>query len=346
MDLSQFGVVDPQILALLNQAYQANPSLRQQIGETNAGALYGIDPASRQGDYYISAADGNPYIYKDLERNTWGQDSAIAYDMQGNPVGISSGDSTALGLAKFALASLAAYGGVNAADGLVNGATAASTGGAGAAAPTMSAEQAAFLEANMGAGAPMAGMPGSAWYNAVQPVLGTEAGNVAYGAGNLLGGAGSTGLGSMPGGSGGGSGGVGVGDVVKGVGGAVGGGGSLVGAGLGAVAGALDSQDKEQTQSREPWKAAQPFLNQLLGQGQQLSTQYQQQPFSQAQRTAYGNMGGLLDSINAQVPGLLGTFNANASGANQLVRGQPRQLQGGGANFSGYMPGLLGNFGT
>ena len=348
MDYSQLGTVDPQILALLRQAMARNPSLRQQIGESDAGAYYGIDPASRQGDYYLANDEqGRPLIYRDLERNTWGQDVAAAYGMDGQPVGISSGDSTALGLTKFILSSLAAYGGVNAADGMVNGATAASTGGAGAAAPTMSAEQAAFLEANMGAGAPMAGMPGSAWYNAVQPVLGTEAGNVAYGAGNLLGGAGSTGLGSMPGGSGGasggGSGGVGVGDVVKGVGGT----GSLIGAGLGAVAGALDSKDKEATSSRDPWAPMQPYLLGLAEDGRGLYNQLKAQPFSQAQQTAYGNVGGLLDVLNQNAGGLLQGMQANATGQNQFVRGQPRALTGS-APIDGmaFTPGLLGNFGT
>ena len=128
MDYSQLGTVDPQILALLRQAMARNPSLRQQIGESDAGAYYGIDPASRQGDYYLANDEqGRPLIYRDLERNTWGQDVAAAYGMDGQPVGISSGDSTALGLTKFILSSLAAYGGVNAADGMVNGATAAST---------------------------------------------------------------------------------------------------------------------------------------------------------------------------------------------------------------------------
>ena len=104
----------------------------------------------------------------------------------------------------------------------------------------------------------------------------------------------------------------------------------------------MDSKDKEQTQSREPWKAAQPFLNQLLGQGQQLSTQYQQQPFSQGQQTAYNNQAGLLNAINTQMPGLLGAFNANASGANQFVRGQPKQLQSG--SFQAPQMGLLNYF--
>ena len=118
-------------------------------------------------------------------------------------------------------------------------------------------------------------------------------------------------------------------------------GGSLLGAGLGAIAGALDSKDKEQTQSRDPWKPAQPFLQQQIDQGMALSKQYQQQPFSQAQRTAYGNMGGLLDSINAGAPGLLSQM------------GQVQQFQRGGQPTTrqvgmplNWQAGLLGNFGT
>ena len=115
---------------------------------------------------------------------------------------------------------------------------------------------------------------------------------------------------------------------------------------LGAVAGAIDSKDSEQKQSRDPWEPAQPFLKQQIGQGMDLSNRYQQQPFSQAQQTAYGNVGGLLDAINANAGGLLGGFNATASGANNFVRGQRPTLTGSQFNLNGFAPGLLGSFGT
>lgn len=133
-------------------------------------------------------------------------------------------------------------------------------------------------------------------------------------------------------------------DAIKTVGGS--GNGSLLGAGLGAVAGALDGGDKTQSSTRDPWAPAQDFLKLQLSQGMPLSQQYQQQPFSQAQKTAYANQGGLLDAINQNAGGLIGLGSANASGQNAFVRGQPRQLQGSQFNLNGFKPGLLGNLGA
>lgn len=123
----------------------------------------------------------------------------------------------------------------------------------------------------------------------------------------------------------------------------IGGNGQLLGAGLGAVAGALDGKDKTQSSTRDPWAEAQPFLKQLLAQGSQLATQYQNQPFSQAQKTAYGNVGGLLDLTNANAQGLMSAFNQ--IGNNKFVRGQRNT---GGATtglLSGFAPGSYGSFG-
>lgn len=116
-------------------------------------------------------------------------------------------------------------------------------------------------------------------------------------------------------------------------------GGALLGAGLGA----LGSKSQTQTSTRDPWSAAQPFLKQQLQQGSDLSSKYAAQPFSQAQQTAYGNVGGLLDYINGNAGGLMA--NAGAVGQNQFRRGmyQPTQFQGIGAPAQ---YGLLGNFGT
>lgn len=125
------------------------------------------------------------------------------------------------------------------------------------------------------------------------------------------------------------------------------GGGSTVGGLLGAAAGALDSGDKTQSTNRDPWAPAQDFLKQQIGQGQNLSTQYQQKPFSQAQQTAYGNIGGLLDAINANAGGLVGGFGANASGANQFDRSNPnKKLVGSSFNMGSFAPGLLGFLGS
>jgi len=123
----------------------------------------------------------------------------------------------------------------------------------------------------------------------------------------------------------------------------VGGGQNLAGL-VGAAAGAIDAKNNSgpSTSTKDPWAQAVPFLQQQLQQGQQLSRQYQQQPFSPAQQTAYGNLGGLLNSINGGAGGLLSGMGANASGANQFDRANPaRKLQGGSLNLGGWSPGLL-----
>lgn len=118
---------------------------------------------------------------------------------------------------------------------------------------------------------------------------------------------------------------------------------ALLGAGLGA----MDSKDKTATSDRAPWAPMQPYLLGLAEDGRGLYNQYKAQPFSQAQQAAYGNVGGLLDVLNANAGGLLQGMQANATGQNSFVRGQPRRLQGS-AQIDGtlFAPGLLGNFGT
>lgn len=112
---------------------------------------------------------------------------------------------------------------------------------------------------------------------------------------------------------------------------------------LGAALGAYDSRDKQQATNRDPWGPAQPLLRGLLAQGADLAQQYQQQPFSQQQQTAYNNIGGLLNAINSGAGGLLSGMQANAGGQNNFDRNNPRRpLQpGGGLNLSGFAPGLL-----
>lgn len=125
---------------------------------------------------------------------------------------------------------------------------------------------------------------------------------------------------------------------------------STIGGLLGAAAGIADANanNKPTTSTKDPWAQAVPFLQQQLQQGRDLSARYAAQPFSQAQQTAYGNLGGLLDSINGGgMQGLLSGMGANASGANQYSRANPgRQLTGGAASLPMWQPGLLGNFGT
>lgn len=124
--------------------------------------------------------------------------------------------------------------------------------------------------------------------------------------------------------------------------------GNLTGGGLpwgqiaGAALGALSSKDQTQATNRDPWAPAQDFIKQQIGQGQQLANQYQQQPFSAAQQTGYNNLGGLLNAINGGAQGLLSGFSANASGANNYDRNNPRKLlTGSNFNLGGFNPGLL-----
>lgn len=116
---------------------------------------------------------------------------------------------------------------------------------------------------------------------------------------------------------------------------------------LGGLLGAKGGKDQQQTSSRDPWAPMQPYLLGLAEDGRKLYNQYTQQPFSPAQQTAYNNVGGLLDVLNLNAGGLLQGMQANATGQNKFVRGQPRQLIGS-APIDGmaFQPGLLGNFGT
>ena len=122
--------------------------------------------------------------------------------------------------------------------------------------------------------------------------------------------------------------------------------GNVIGAALGAASSRDQEQSANQTSTskttKDPYAPAKPFIDQMIGQGQQLATQYQQQPFSQAQQTAYNNFGGLLNAINGGVGGLTQGMVAASSGANNYDRSNPRKaLQGGGINLSGWAPGLL-----
>lgn len=121
---------------------------------------------------------------------------------------------------------------------------------------------------------------------------------------------------------------------------------------LGAVGGALTSKDQDQSATstsktvKDPYAPAKPFIDQMIGQGQSLASQYQQNPFSAGQKQAYNNLTGLLGQINGGLGGLLGGMNAASSGANNFDRANPRKaLTGSSFNLSGYAPGLLNLFG-
>lgn len=113
----------------------------------------------------------------------------------------------------------------------------------------------------------------------------------------------------------------------------------------GAAAGAADAKDQTQTQTRDPWGPAQPYILEALQQGQKLNQQYQAQPFSPQQQAAYNNLGGLLNLANTNAPGLLSGFQANATGANNYDRSNPRKALLGSAPMQGaWNPGLLSFF--
>jgi hypothetical protein len=119
---------------------------------------------------------------------------------------------------------------------------------------------------------------------------------------------------------------------------------------LGAYLSYQDAKDKEQTSKTEPWGPAKPYLEGLLREGGNLWSHYQQQPFSPAEQTAYGNYGNALDFINSNAGRFMSGFDATAAGHNQFVRGQPRQLIGNSYDAAtspvAWQPGLLGAFGT
>lgn len=101
----------------------------------------------------------------------------------------------------------------------------------------------------------------------------------------------------------------------------------------GGLLGAAGSGDKSQssTQTREPWGPAQDWIKQNITQGQGLQQQYTQNPFSQLQKDVYSNQYGLLNSANQNMPAWMQGMQANASGANNYDRNNPRRgLLGGG----------------
>ncbi len=276
---------------------------RDVIGRTGGGGessteIYG-DPITR--------------LYQQTGHETWGQDTANVFDAQGNYIGPSSGDSAALSLAKFLAASVGGYYGANALNGAMGGAAA----GAGEAAAGGMVDG-AFLGEGVASGV-------GAWdAAAINSALGSgQLGTAASYAGqNLASGTASDTLGSMLNSGNTASNAVNAADVLN-TGAKTVGTGLNLGGVLGAAAGALSSKDQEQTTSRDPWKPAQPMLKGLIDQLPALQQQYAQQPFNGAQQAGYNNMAGLLDLVNKNAGGLLGGFQANASGANQFQRSNP-----------------------
>ena len=68
------------------------------------------------------------------------------------------------------------------------------------------------------------------------------------------------------------------------------------------------------TNTKEPWAAAAPWIQQNLAQGQQLQQQYTDQPFSQAQQQAYTNQAAQSDYMRQLIPSLLGQMSNQTLG--------------------------------
>lgn len=110
-------------------------------------------------------------------------------------------------------------------------------------------------------------------------------------------------------------------------------GGKILGGVVGGLMGGDDTQT--QTQSRDPWGPAQPWLRQNLQTGQNLQGYYQQNPFNQLQRTSYQNIAGDIDNFRNNInPGLM-DFANRLMGTNYSRQGGPSSGSGGGSRSSG-----------
>lgn len=88
--------------------------------------------------------------------------------------------------------------------------------------------------------------------------------------------------------------------------------GAVAGAAVGALAPSLmggGDGGQTQTQSKDPWAAAIPWLAQNLQSGQALQAQYAAQPFSQQQQQSYGNQFANSDYMRQLTGSVLGQMN-------------------------------------
>lgn len=110
---------------------------------------------------------------------------------------------------------------------------------------------------------------------------------------------------------------------------------SIAGPVIGSVVGGLFGSDgggQQQSQSREPWAAAAPWLKKQLEDGQNLQGYYQQNPFNPQQQVGYQNLLSGYDNYSQNIaPGLM-------SLANHFI-GSGYQRQGGsGSGLAGTNP--------
>lgn len=125
--------------------------------------------------------------------------------------------------------------------------------------------------------------------------------------------------------------------------------GAIGGAAVATVGGAVlggasggGGSGATQTQSKEPWAPAAPWLTSLLGQGQNLQAQYQANPFNDLQRGAYGNLLQGNDYINQMVPGLLAQMSQPTGFDRNNPRARPQAYQFPQMQQMQQMQGLLG----
>lgn len=98
--------------------------------------------------------------------------------------------------------------------------------------------------------------------------------------------------------------------------------GAIGGAAVSVVGGALMNSGGSsknggagtQTQSKEPWAPAQPWIMNNLAQGQNLQNAYMAQPFSALQNQAYNNQNNQSAYMRALVPDLLGQISGQQLG--------------------------------
>lgn len=314
-------------------ATNLDPALLAQI---LGGGAAGYTPWTGEVGGTWQGGDAGHYVPGAQQTLIYGPQSGGSFSVQGNDVwdtqgnyqGRSTGDGDGLAILKAMAAAAAMYGGASALSG-------AGAGGAGAASGA--------TEAGAGAGTGGWGDWAAAEMAGASANPATAAQLNGWAAGSGIAGAGGAGLGATAAGTGAGAGAGASGGASGSSMGSLGTLGNIAG----ALAGAASARDQTQSTNRDPWGPAQPLLRDLIAQTGALSQQYQQQPFSAAQQTAYGNVGGLLNALNGSAPGLLAGFGANASGANNFDRSNPRRAMTGGAavDLSQWAPGLLQFFG-
>lgn len=108
--------------------------------------------------------------------------------------------------------------------------------------------------------------------------------------------------------------------------------GPVIGSVVGGLFGSEGGGGQQQSQSREPWAAAAPWLRKQLEDGERLQGYYQQNPFNPQQQVGYQNLLSGYDNYSQNIaPGLM-------SLANHFI-GNGYQRQGGsGSGLAGTNP--------